>query len=97
MIHLQSYITGHHQYKNVWRPELGEELTCRRYTGNPVDPMAIGVFRGNLLVGHVSRDIKETVLREIRLGRPVTATVTGRRENQRRRGLEVPATFISTN
>ena len=68
-MNLKSYITGHHEYKNVWQPMVGEVLTCRRYRGNPVDPMAVGVFQGNLLVGHVSRDIKERVLHELSVGR----------------------------
>ena len=88
-----SWITGHHVYKGVWSPVIGEELRCRPYRGNARDPTAIGVFLGELLVGHVPREHKEEIWEAVRRGKIVTATVTGRRENTRRRGLEIPARF----
>ena len=96
MIEIDSWITGHHEYKRIWSPVIGQQLICRQYAGNPVDPSAIGVYLDNTLVGHVPRDIKDDILREIRRGFTVTATVTGPRGNTRRRGLEVPATFSAS-
>ena len=51
------------------------------------------IFRGSTLVGHVPRELKDDFLDVIKRGGLVTATVTGRRGNTRRRGLEVPVTY----
>ena len=90
---MESWITGHHIYKRVWTPVIGQRLQCRQYRGNRIDPTALGVFNGSCLVGHAPRDIKDELLREIRRGRTITVIVTGGRENARGRGLEVPATY----
>ena len=68
MVEIQSWITGHHEYKRVWSPVIGQRLICRRYAGNPVDPSAVGVFLGNRYLGwacpmehqrwHIARDEK---------------------------------------
>ena len=34
----ESCVRGHHIYKNVWNPSLGEELTCSREAENTQDP-----------------------------------------------------------
>ena len=93
MVSMHSWITGHHVYKRVWTPVVGETLNCRRYRGNPVDPTAIGVFKGATLVGHVPREVKEELLVALRQGSVITATITGPRENSRHRGLEVPVVY----
>ena len=31
---INSVVCGHHVYKDIWTPEIGEELTCRREVGN---------------------------------------------------------------
>ena len=44
-------IKGYHAYKI--RPVVGEECSVREETNNSIDPQAIGIYRGNLLMGHV--------------------------------------------
>ena len=29
-VELQSVIRGHHVYKTVWKPEIGERLVCKK-------------------------------------------------------------------
>ena len=89
---LTSYITGHHIYKKIWSPKIGEELVVLKEEGNKVDRTAVGVFKGATLVGHVPRSDKATVRNWLQMG-IVTATVIGKRENKRKNGLEVPAMY----
>ena len=42
MTEINSFITGHHIYKMIWTPVLGEMLVARRNRSNPVDAKAIG-------------------------------------------------------
>ena len=36
-LELETYIKGHHVYKEVWTPELGEQLNVRIEPDNRVD------------------------------------------------------------
>ena len=84
---------GHHVYKRIWTPRIGEELNGRAYR-NPKDPRAVGVFKGSTLVGHAPREQKERFFRHLKNGGNIKVIVTGGRDNVRLRGLEVPATYI---
>ena len=91
---MESFVTGHHVYKDRWSPQIGEILAVRRYEGNRHDPYAIGVFKGNVLVGHVPRCKKSDISSWLRTpATRVRALVTGRRQNNRGRGLEVPVVY----
>ena len=46
-------VRGHHIYKSVWTPVLGEELECRKETNNSSDPYAIAVLKTAAIVGHI--------------------------------------------
>ena len=50
-----SCIRGHHVYKNVWTPTLGDELECRREGDNDFDRYAVAVLRRGVVVGHLPR------------------------------------------
>ena len=52
---INSVVRGHHVYKDIWTPEIGEELTCRREVGNIHDLHAVAVICGRNVVGHVPR------------------------------------------
>lgn len=92
MTEISSWVTGHHVYRRIWTPEIGEALSCHRYR-NSVDPGAVGVFRGSTLVGHVPREQKDQFHHHLRRGGKIDAVVTGGRGNTRNRGLEVPVTY----
>ena len=49
----QSYVTGHHAYKNIWTPTLGEKLSTPTKHHNKY---AVKVLKENEVVGHVLRD-----------------------------------------
>ena len=88
-----SWVTGHHIYKNVWTPVIGEVLQCRREHHNLRDPYAVGVFKSDRLVGRVPRELSHRFFTFIRSGGSIEAVISGKRENRRRRGLEVPAVY----
>ena len=39
----QSYIRGHHVYKDIWRPFVGKTLFCQREEDNTTDPYSVAV------------------------------------------------------
>ena len=41
-------IRGFHVYKDIWDPELGEELHTQQEHGNPEDAYAAAVINGQL-------------------------------------------------
>ena len=89
-------MTGHHVYKSIWSPVIGEVLNCAHNRFNQRDPYAVGVYRDGVLVGHVPRDLTHQFYELLRKGGTINAVITGRRENRRHRGLEVPARYTLT-
>lgn len=53
----ESVIRGHHVYKAVWTPRIGETLSLAKEDGNVEDPYAVAVLKGTTVVGHVPREI----------------------------------------
>ena len=41
---VDSCIQGHHVFKNIWTPTMGEQLSCRREIGNNKDQFAVAVL-----------------------------------------------------
>ena len=52
-----SVIRGHHIYKAVWHPIVGEILAVCIERGNVPDRHAVCVQRGSVTVGHVPREV----------------------------------------
>ena len=50
---INSVVHGHHIYKDIWTPEIREELTCQRETENIHDLQAVAILCGGDVVGHV--------------------------------------------
>ena len=46
-----SCVRGHHIYKDIWSPVLGEELSCSKESDNDKDPSVMKV------AGHIPRKI----------------------------------------
>ena len=42
-VEIQTYIKGHHVYKDIWTPEIGEQLKVRIEPDNCVDKCAVCV------------------------------------------------------
>ena len=89
---ITSWVTGHHIYKRVWTPVIGEDLVVRRNRENPVDNFAVGVYKNGTLVGHIPIDLRDRFVQHLRRG-DIYAVVVGKRENKRKRGLEVPVVY----
>ena len=56
---VDSLIRGHHIYKHIWTPNLGEINLCRVEPGNIHDPYAVAVKRDqdDTTIGHVPGSI----------------------------------------
>ena len=82
-----SVVRGHHVYKSVRTPLLGERLSVRPKTGNNHDRYAISVVEHGGIVGNLPCEILRTVWHFILHGGHVTCEVTGKRKLGN--GLEV--------
>ena len=55
---LDSCVRGHHVYKTVWTPQVGETLFSQPEFGNVHDPHAVAIATGDeMIVGHVPRKV----------------------------------------
>lgn len=48
-----SYITGHHVYKFVWTPFIGEELCLEAKDSNQHDKSTVAIITNDEVVGHI--------------------------------------------
>ena len=100
-IEFQAAIRGHHIYKDIWVPLIGQELICKRDSRDEAleyDRNAIGVFKpGNpeVLVGHLPIELSCLFKHflETSAYNTLSAVVTGKRK--REVGLVVPAKYIA--
>ena len=88
---MESVIRGHHIYKSIWHPILGEQLTLEREDENSHDRHAVSVMKGDAIVGHVPRELSRAYWYFIRHGGTISCEVTGSRK--RGIGLEVPCVY----
>ena len=86
-VQFTSVIRGHHIYKSVWTPTLGEKLNCReddRKEAKQHDEYAIGTYleayTGSELVGHVPMELSYLIYTFLRAydDNEVSAKVTRR-------------------
>ena len=82
-----SVVRGHHVYKSVRTPLLGEHLSVRLETGNNHDKYAVSVVKHGGIGGNFPRELLQTVRHFILHGGHVTCEVTGKRKLGN--GLEV--------
>ena len=54
---LESVIRGHHVYKSVWIPFIGETLSQMPDDGNEHHIYAVGVVKDAAIVGHAPREL----------------------------------------
>ena len=52
----ESMIHGHHIYKAIWMPEIGEILQCEQERGNPENSYAVSMTKDDTIVGHVPHE-----------------------------------------
>ena len=84
----ESVVRGHHVYKRVWSPVVGEilQLSC-----NDHDRFSVSVMKAEFVVGHAPRRLSRTVWHFLRHCGKATCEVTGRRKFGN--GLEVPCLY----
>ncbi len=57
---LDSVVCGHHVYKRIWTPNVGEQLQLRPEEDNERDPRAMAVLKHGIIVGHLPRKMART-------------------------------------
>ena len=54
---LEGVVRGHHIYKNVWTPAIGEHLSLQQEPDNSYDSFAVTVMKEGDVVGRVPREL----------------------------------------
>ena len=90
---VQSSVMGYHYYKSIWVPVVGERLQCQREPANSYDRWAVAVLHNGAVAGHVPREISKVFSRYLDAGYKITAVVSSKPENRRRKGMEVPVCY----
>ena len=88
-----SMIRGHHIYKKVWMPSVGEVLLVKE-EGNEHDRFAVSVMKDRFIVGHAPRELSKLFTHFLNHEGEITARITGHRRLGN--GLEVPCCYIFT-
>ena len=65
-----------HVYRDIWLPYINETLKCLHELGNAYDVFAIKCIKGNMIVGHIPREISRPTKHLLDQGAIVTATIT---------------------
>ena len=65
---LESVVRGHHIYKRVWTPMLGEKLQIAIEDDNSNDARAVAVQKHGMVVGHLPRETAKVVWYFLRRG-----------------------------
>ena len=91
-------IRGHHVYKEIWTPQKGDTLYCRkdnRPEALEFDKHAVGVFEEDILVGHVPVEVPRIISYFLQANgtNEVKVEVTGKRK--REIGLIVPGKYYA--
>ena len=92
----ESYVTGHHIYKDIWTPVIGEKLVAELEPDNLFDKHVVKVIKDDKTVGHIPKEHSRNCSAALSAGGKNKYEVTGRRENRRNNGLEVACKYIVT-
>ena len=87
----ESVIRGHHIYKSVWSPRVGEIVSVDREHGNSHDRHAVCLLKGSSIIGHAPRELAKYFWFFLGHGGTITCEVTGSRKHGK--GLEVPCVY----
>ena len=89
---LSSVIRGHHVYKTIWTPYIGEELVLASEESNLFDRHAVAVLKNGEIVGHMPHKLARFSWFFLKKdGGSINAVVTGKRKKGL--GLEVPCDY----
>ena len=91
---LPSVIRGHHIYKSVWTPSIGETLALQVDAENEHDAYAVGIVKDSAVVGHAPREVSRIFYYFLQHGGSINAEITGHRKFGH--GLEIPCCYTLT-
>ena len=81
---IDSVVTGHHVYKTVWTPFIGEILgTEQEQATNVHDRYAVSVMKKGKIVGHMPRTISKVSWHFLQHGGVINCEITGKRRKIR--------------
>ena len=90
-----SVVRGHHVYKAIWTPTLGEILQLRAEVTNEHDEHAIAVMKSGTTVGHVPHSMSRVCWFFLNRGGQISCQIVGQRKFGI--GLEVPCIYTFTS
>ena len=88
-----SIVTGHHIYKSIWSPFIGEMLPAEIEEGNLYDRYAVSLIRDRKIVRHMLCSISKVSWHFLKHGGKIKCEVTSKRKKGN--GLEVPCQRFS--
>ena len=88
---LEGVVRGHHVFKSVWTPVVGEDLPLQQEPDNSYDSFAVTIMKEHAVVGRVPRELSYSFWTFIQNGGEISCQVTGHRKKGR--GLEVPCIY----
>lgn len=75
-----SVVRGHHIYKVIWTPEVGEILQLRTEDNNEHDEYAVAVVKESHVIGHVPRSMSRVCWFFLKQGDRMSCQITGHRK-----------------
>ncbi len=91
---INSIIRGHHVYKQVWTPFLGEIVSLHHESENNHDSHAVAIMKDDTVVGHTPRELSRIFSFFLEHDGVIVAEVTGHRRFGN--GLEIPCKYRLT-
>ena len=91
---IDSVIRGHHIYKDIWTPFIGEQLDLQHELNNAYDRYAVTIIKKDEIVGRVPRELARQFSRFLLEGGSIVCAITGKR--RKGKGLEVPCRYDLT-
>ena len=92
---LSSVVRGHHVYKSIWTPNIGQVLENAAEVSNTEDSHAVAVLYQGNTVGHMPREISKISWFFLMHGGDISCEIVGRRRRSPipGKGLEVPCKY----
>ena len=87
-------VRGHHIYKEVWTPFIGEELYLQQERYNIHDRFAVTLMKGSNIVGRVPQELSRTYWKFLEKGGNIKCEVTGKGNLERDWRCPVYTNFI---
>ena len=92
---LESSVRGHHVFKSIWTPVVGQSLQVQAETENSHDAYAMAVILNDTVVGHLPKEFSRIAFFFLQHGGRITCEITGSRRlsDVYNKGLIVPSRY----